>query len=343
MADVMLRVDGTVLSTTLSYGDVTITDRWPYGPWSLSFGTSLSPRGRRPACLRPGALVEASAMGIPRWVGTLREPDAGAGDYQCDGLARQGEKAAALTSSMGPSLAPGDAIAQARARGLLTWVNRETWPTVAGDTSVLRSVSQLLDASCEARGRRWAIDPYGVVYTGTDPVEPTLFLTAGVTPLGVSTDRQATDLIIGYRSSATIASAVTRYPVAGSGAMTPVERLVDLSGRGLMTEAQAREIGAGILSRLDGGQPVFTSGVEVTRGMLTDRGGHPRPAFRPVHGRRLRALGMYDGRTGASSTEFVVGEATWVVAEDRLSMTPVEYTPRDLASIVEESAGTVAW
>lgn len=339
----MLRVDGVPLATVATYGDVIVTDRWPAGPWALSFDTAVSPRGRRPSCLRPGALVEASVMGMPRWVGTLREPDAGAGQYQCDGLARQGEKAAALTAAGALSTAPADAIAQARARGLLTWVTRETWPAVTGDQQTPRSVAQLLDASCDDRGLRWALDPYGVVYTGADPADPSLFVTSGGQPLGVSTDRQATDLVIGYKNTS-LASATTRYPVGGSGAMTPVERLIDISARGAMTAAEARDVGAGILTKLDAGLPVFTGGLELTRGMVTDRGGNPVPPSRPLQGQRVRALGLYDARTGEPSTEYVIGEATWTVADDRVSTTPVEYTARDLASIVEEaSGGSVVW
>ena len=335
---ITIRVGDTWLHTIGGFEVEEVVDRWPGGPWSLSWTMNLDPGARPPALMEEGVLVQLYVGGGLRWSGRLGEPDWEQGQFFADGLCREGETALALGGS-GPTTNPGEAIYFAAARNATSWGSLVVFTAITELPGTdLNNISALLDAYCDSLGRRWLVDEFAQLQVSADPTTPTIYITPGLSDLGTSTQTQVTDLFATYLHADTLK--IERVSSPTSTAPRRIERSIDLSDLGPMTPAQAQGHVNGIMAKV-GPQALLTGGIDVSYGQIVNANGTPLDLDRARAGQMARAQGVRDPRNDAPSTDFVVGESVWRPREGRLLLNPVEQVATDFAAVVEAIGGQV--
>ena len=149
-----------------------------------------------------------------------------------------------------------------------------TYTAITAEPGDTLTISALMDAYADSLGRRWAVASDGTVSVGADPQYPGIFLAAGIGDLGVSMQRQVTDLFVTYVDSTSLQLARVASPASGSGATPRMEKNEDLSRLGPMPAAQAQALADGIMAKV-GPEVVFSGGVQVMHELATNDGGTP--------------------------------------------------------------------
>lgn len=332
-----IRVNDVPLSLIGGWGRPVVKYRWPGGCWELRWEMTLR-RQERPPALQRGAIVRAYAGSAPVWYGRLAAPDWREGVFVAEGAARDLEAAIALQIP-GLTLDPGVALYYAAARGTANIGGLENFtPVTDAEPSQYNSIAALLDAWCDERSLRWAVNEIPLIYTNPDPTTPTWHILPGLEGPTATVESQVTHLYATYRNSVTYAKAFVN--TGTTGASPRIERAIDLTPRGRMTEAKARSIIEGILAKA-GSLARLSSAIEVTQGQVVDRLGQEVGLARLRAGRMVRQHGVRDPRTGTTWADVVVGESEWRVEEKVVALSPVEAVLPDFSSVVEQAGGTV--
>jgi len=333
---VTIRVGDVWLRSIGDYGQVVVTDRFPGGCWSLDWEMAL-PSGVQPEVLSVGAYVQAYAGGL-RWAGILDVPDWNEGKFSASGLSRIGENLAAVDTLGDPTAHPMAAVLAAIGRGALPWGTLETFTAVTDDPpTTYNTVSSVLNAYCEDKGKYWGVDQTGYLWVDSLPTSPGLFIAPGAGDIGTSTDTQVTHLYATYLNrSYRLANVIAASPVG----QHRVERIVDLTERGPLTEVQAQALVDSIVART-GTQTRLTSGLTVSYGQITDARGQVVELSEVRPRGVVQANGIPDPRTQAANTRYVVGETVWDVTAGTVQINPLDQAPTDFAAVIEAEGGSV--
>lgn len=337
MSGPQVYVDGTPLSMLGWWGDLEVVDRWPGGSWSLSWRMALRPDQKPPVLATRRAVVEAKVGPTVMWSGRLADPDWGEGAFTADGMCREAETAVALDAGVATNNV-GAALLGAILRGEMSaWKTFNAFPNPTDEPATdLNRISDLLDASVDTLGERWAVTPGGWLYHQVDPTTPTYYVLPGIEGLGVTTDRQVTRLHAQYVTKS-LGTATVSAGAAGGG----VERYIDLMDQGPLTSTQAQSIVNGIFNK-SGGKAQFSSGIEVTYGQVVNEAGAAVGLANLTSGLMYRVMGMRDPRNPAIPyTEFVAGERSWRVNDGTVQLNPVNMAAASFEQVVEEAGGKV--
>lgn len=343
-SDLNITVGGTPLSFIASWGDPVITHRWPYGSWELTWNMRL-PYGFRHTDLNVGADVCAFVGPSRVWRGVLSEPNMDTLEFVAYGSARAADTAQALTSGGNPTTVPNTAIDQANARGAIPFARAGLWPISAtafvtdDETDHFNSVTALMDAYSESVSKRWWVDVDNYARLDADPTTPSLMVTPGAGILGVADEDYVTHLygtyLVKRRKFDHVTASDTTQDVGR------IERRVDLTGLGVISQAKAQAVLDGMLAK-GVARTGWTNGLEVGFGEVLTMGGTPVALSDVRAGAMVELTGLYDQRGDSASTDIILAETVWNVRDGLLKMNPVGLAARDFAKVVESMGGVLA-
>lgn len=344
--DIQIVVGGYWLASIARAGELAYSHGADGGCLEASWKMDLPLTSSHPA-LRRGKTVDIKAGAETLWSGILSEPDAdddwsftargfsslGRVDYLC------------LDSGGNTTSTPDTAIDQAITDGI-GWTRPASLSSTAfasgGATSELNYVGELLDAWATSVSKRWGVNVDRQVYAATDPTTPTYHLTPGAGRFGLADDNYASDLYLRYLKSG---AGYSTAHVWDDDACTRWGRRaypVDLTSRGLLTQAQAEAIGNGLLAK---GQAKmgYTNGLEVTKYQLTTPGGIPA-CLALVKGQQLvRQFGLLNDQGQPTNyVDWVIGETHYEAGSETIGLTPVGLVPTNFADIIAETEGRAA-
>ncbi|MGH4002029.1 MAG: hypothetical protein ACRDTJ_31710 [Pseudonocardiaceae bacterium] len=335
-----VRSGNTWLSALGSWGDLEIERRLQGGSYEMSWGMTTKRPHRD---LVPGSPVSAWLGPRSLWTGYMLEVDWVAGEFVAAGLCRQGELAPCLTGAGVTTSTPNTAVDNAIAKGWLDWSRTASISGTAlteGDTTAsMNSIEELLEAYVDEDGKRWYVNPRGLVSaesisTATMPQSGFWDVLLDGDRIGTSAEKLAGTVVARYLDSAAGGARKTVI-VPATGGDLPVEK-VDLTVRGPISTAKATSISQAILDKA-AAQVGLLGVFELTRNQILSR-----PSLGMVtEGHRLRIRGQHDPSGISASPVCTVDIATWNVAEDKLTVTPLGAPQRDLESIIE-TAGVAA-
>lgn len=334
-----IRVGGVPAQMLGVVSDVEVTRRQVGGSWELSWQMTFPP-GVQPPQLVAGARVDMSVAG-PYWTGQLSDPDWDAGTFTAEGACRQAETVMALASGGDPALSAAAAVTAAVARGAVDWtVTAESVAEMIPypDPDVVSLDEKLTEYTDLASFPMvWQVDPARVLRTLDVPTAPTLFVPPGILDIGSTTDTQVTHLFVKYYTL----TATEAWVSAATGATgRRIEKRVDFRKKGMMSATQAQALADGLARRL-GPFTKLTSSLELSAGQVVGPGGQPVHLSEIVENTMIRVHGMTDPRTGAASTDFVIGETMWKVSDRKVQATPVDAVTDDLTTLVADRGGEV--
>jgi len=330
--------------------------RWTHGvprgcltaSWTLDIPVGITPVG-----LTPGRKVSIYDGPYRVWRGTLDDPQQGhPWQLAASGLAALGDRNAAVGGGGTPITDPNTAIDQAIARGL-PWSRPNTLPTPTITQGAPGSVADLLDEVQTASGQRWQVNADGQILMATDPTVPDYLLVNVTTPGGRTVaENYATTVYARFLNSATtppsasLAIAATQTAAGGSGPKDTYETIVDITDRGPITSIVAQQILSSALT-LQGPRAAFTGSIPVQPGSLLTPGGAPVRLTTVRAGQLVRCIGdepdpAYGELNFTTVIDIVIGETDYDAAADLLTVQPVGFVPRDLASVLEDTAGKSA-
>lgn len=314
------------------WGDLKITNRWPFGNWEMSWTVPVR-QLRRHQALVAGRSVVAFVGAHRRFSGFLSEPNWDTGEMIALGNVRRGEEAIALDGGGLTTTVPDTAIDAAIARGALPWVRTTSVGSAAlgGSTTTdnLNYVSALLDAYTLQANTGWGVNARNEVYTLAAPTVPTLNILPDSGVFGVA-DQSLAGSVLGRYQTATGALATA---TAGTGAP---EVAFSFLKRGVMTPTDATALAAGILAKL-GTRTGWTNSLVLAAEQITTIGGARVNLSNVVaNGRHMtRLLGVRDQRGLAPNTDTVIGETVWDPNDRTVQVSPVGLIDRSLQGIAE--------
>lgn len=315
------------------YGNVKVTYRWPLGDWSLSWDQEAY-RGANLSALEQGRVVEAWHAGTRIWGGTL-DAVSDDGTYSASGFCRQAESCYALDGN-GKATADADLavfVASNFGRKAFNVGSLSPFNSLAQQLPLPEApqkLGALLDQLCALNERRWYVTSDRAIYVGVDNLTPKFFVNSTDT-LGISSETQATDLLVGHFDS--VASYVVTA-VGAAGASVRIEKLVDATGLGPITVAAAQALGRQVLAEA-GPVAAFTSSIVVTHGEVTNAGG-ARVGLSAIRaGATYRINGMTDPRNGALATDVLMAESVWDEEAGEVQLTPMGADRDDLSATIE--------
>lgn len=327
-------VGGRWLSSLVTWGDLTITHRWPYGCWEATWQIAVK-EYQRVAPIIADAPVQIRLGSGSIFTGNLAEPNWATGEMVAVGAAREGETALCLTAAGDTTSTPDLAIDQAVGRGALSWIRRSSLSgaaLAAGDTTArLSYVTALLDAWALTVKQRWAVGPDRVVYSAADPTVPSIYVRPGAGVLGVTEATQAARVFGRY------IGANNAYATVNVGAGSP-EIGVDLTSYGPTNATAATQTITAIRDQLQA-RTGWTNGLTVTADQVTNPGGVPISLDQIVAGKMMRILGLRDDRGASASTDVVIGETIWNVSAGTVQVNPVGLDGQSLAEVIEAAGG----
>jgi hypothetical protein len=327
-------VGGRWLSSLATWGDLTITHRWPYGCWEAQWKMALKPYQRPPA-LVAGADVEVRLGSGAIWAGDLPDLDWDSGTMTAVGAARQGETSLCLTSGGDTTSTPDTAVDEASARGAVQWARRVSLSSSAfaptDETANLNYLTALLDAWSTSQSKRWGVNAAREVYAAADPTTPALYVRPGAGVLGVTEETQAARIFGRYLNTS------GAYATVNVGSGTP-EVGVLLESHGPIDSTTATNIITGMRAQLQA-STAWTNGVTVTAEQVTTPGGQRLSLDQVTAGKMARLLGLRDERGAEASTDIVLGETVWDVSAGTVVCNPVGLSDRSLSGVVEAGGG----
>lgn len=288
--------------------------------WQFAASTRLQHQA-----LQKGALVEIMLGPIPVYSGILTEPDRTTGECHAYGLSAALRRYVALSGGTTRDLFA--ATTRAISMG---WPGSNPVPitgVAAGDAGGNPvKVADLFDDRAAELGQRWGTDGAGRLYMRPDPTIPLWLATPGSAAFGVTDEGAPTSLIGRYDTGAGYAST----PNVG----TPgLEDTVDLTDRGVLTEAEAVAILSGMLVRQ--GVVSWTNGATLHREQLTTAGGTPAGLATVRAGQMIRAHGFGYGVFGrAPWLDVIIGKTRYTDGEDVIYIEPTNTAPRTLSGVI---------
>lgn len=320
------------------FGNVIITNRYPYGCWELSFRMNLKP-GTRTSVLSSGRVVEAWLGGVRIWGGLMAQADWDEGVFVAQGYNRQSESAPAVNATWQATSDLDDAIYQAALSATVHWMGYAKTAPYAQQLPAPTQVNHLgasLDQWANLNNVRWGVDADRLFKIYTDPTTPSHFIDSSVADLGVSSESQATDVVVEYYSAQS--GDVKRYRASGRTTGARSVRLVNLMELDYINDSVA-QTHANNLLKLAGTETAFTGSITVTRGQVTNEGGTAVGPALILPGRMYRHQGMRDPRNGALSTDFIAGETVWDEDAGTVDITPLGAEKNDLSEAIEKIGG----
>ena len=317
------------------------TMRWPYGDWSLEFDADFY-ASVAPEALQQGSTVEAYLCGTLVFGGVMDEPGFSGGRFAVAGHNRASETAYAVNGSWQAVADLDTAMAAQRSAGFTRFPAAGSDSTVTGLTQLpapteVNILGGALDQWALLNGRSWWVDSYGVFRHGAAPEVPALVVdSSALEGIDVATDLQATDIIVGYYKTPGLTYATARAETAG--AVHRRARLVDLTGIGPITTGAAQTY-ADNLRAAATGKPRFTGSITVAAGQVANLFGVAVHPAQMLPGRMYRLSGMRDPRTGALSTDVVMGEAVWDEDAGTVQLTPLDADRDDFQASIEQIGG----
>lgn len=321
------------LHQVADYGKVRKVDRYPLGDWSLSWEQQPF-RGANLSAFEQGRVVEAWHGGTRIWGGTL-DAVTEDGRYSASGFCRQAERAYALDGAGRATADAGAAIFFASNSARKAWnvgslIDFASWSNQLPTPEQPQKIAALLDQLCALNSARWWVGHDRAVRTGVDDMTPRMFINSAET-LGASSETLATHLLV-WHFLASGAFTVTEWGVIGS--PLRIERLVDASGLGPITVTAAQNLARQVLTEV-GPMAAFTNSITVSRGEVLNDGGSRVGLSEIKAGITYRINGMPDPRTGAPSTDVLMGEAAWDEEEGTVQLTPLGAERDDLSAVIE--------
>jgi hypothetical protein len=331
-------VGGTWLSTLGAWADLTWSTLADGGCGQASWNMQLPHSYSHPS-LRRGQLVEIKTGSQNVFKGVLSEPDDSDDGWQlhADGLSADGGGYLCLTASGVTTSTPNTAIDQAITRGM-RWTRPtsiSSSPFATGDTTdALNYVSDLLDAYAQSISQRWGVDELGRVFVRADPTVPTWHMTPGSGVFGLADDEYASDIYLRFYSTT---YALSTVHVGNSLAATQYGRrefAVDGRNLGGVSTATATATAQGLLDK-GKARLGWTNPVKPSRWQLTTPGG--TPAYLPIvkAGQMVRLHGVRNEQgLILPYVDFVIGETTYSVDSDEITLSPVGMAARSLSDVL---------
>lgn len=334
-------------------GPVTYSTRWPIGCWEATWEMDLAPDFTDTAA-RPSSTnrVEIFWGALRLWVGWLSEVERGGrGEpwrFTAFGLARLANRYVALDDLGVPTSSASHAVTEAVVRGL-PWqlpTLMPTWAPLTTDEETVKPnrLGDLLDAAAEENGQKWAVFGDGIFTFGTDATAAAWGLTPDV-GMSSTTDEEYRTHIYARRVSSE--SGTPPRPdgwetelVARAAPLGRYEDYLDLTGRGLMSEAQALGAAQGVLDST-GQRMAYVAPFEGTTVSLTSLGGIPAELALVRAGQAVTIWGLLDSLGNpafGASTVITLGEVTYTDGDDTIRLAPVGMAARDVSSIIAEAS-----
>lgn len=331
------KISGVWARQIAAFGEVKIEHAWPHGNEAASW---VFPPGTSHAALHAGATVEVFDGGIRVWVGVLQEPGLDGG-MSARGLWTEGQGAQSLNASGALTSNPRDAVAQAKARGALSWGDYSAIADLPGgltpsDANSMFTVAGLLDAWADSTGVRWGVGPDGNVQAYADPTAPVWLVPHAAAGRGLTpaADDFATHLygiyLVDADTRALTDAVADAVALAAYGRR--VEKTVDLTNLGPITSTAAETALAGFLA-LAATRLQFADGLDLQAGQILTIGGAPAPLSQVRAGQVVRLLGVRDPRGAGglqNHTDVLIGKSVFTTATQTLSIAPVNAAPRGL-------------
>lgn len=325
----------------LALGGIPVT-RWGAGDRSMSWRSQggcyeaewtllLSPRERPPVIAR-NTRSDMLVGGVPVWTGQVSSFDPDAGKITMEGPWRELD-AMALTPGGTPSTTLDEAVDAAITRGALTVarpVSLSTTPVSTVETANLNSIKDLLDEWAIRNAATWWITPDRRIRVGTPRTDVIWRLLPDVGEIPWNGTDEATRMIGRYLDPA----GLPRTAMRGSGYS---EQGWDLSARGRIDATTAETILDQLLAAAHNAG--FEGGIEIDpRDVL----GEPHPAVvgsSVAMGGAQMLLPQPDQRPGrpwSTHTLTEIGEATWDVDGDTLTLVPKNASAVALDDVAEQ-------
>lgn len=331
--NIQVTVDGRWLSLESFVGDVEFSTVWPGGSDELSW-TMGSPPARP---FRGDEVVVGYFGGVRVFGGTLVEPDPSQDRMTAQGLWRQGEDFAALTSGGAAGTSPDQSVDQAISRGL-RWSRPNSISAVGTPVDVSQgpiTVGGLLDFYAANNQVRWGVDPSGVVYATADPTAPTyqtLPLNGG---LGYALDNYASTLVCRYLDSATSTYKTVIVTDANAVALHGYkETVLDLTERGAISTTTATNFGNSLLN-LGASTPQWTESISFAYGEILSIGGVPVALETIMAGQVVRVHGggeLAMRQNGAMYVDFLIGQTS--LSDGTLTIQPLQHASRAFTDVL---------
>ena len=355
-----LYLDGTP-AQTLGYGHIGI--ELVEHVWSPS-GSGLHqvqfdlPRQRRSVIpqLRQGVRVEVRRGPVRLGTAILGDVTPDGSGLVADGLYRRAERFPALAAGPVVSTNPRAIVTWANTQGL-GWGDPAGLPDVsvaASDGATLTTLAGVLNAYCAINGKVWGLDAFDVPFVADKPTAADLTLRPGVPGMPTGDDDYANHVALRYASRMTTPTGGSgdspvpdawRVAVAHGAEAVGGDRwyFEDISDLGLLasTPSASNTLAQTIATRMvaeRGARLAFTSGVEVQPWQVATNGGISPSSWMPLHGRRLRHLGVLTERATpnlAGSLEWVVGRSIYRPASRTRELVPTELADRTLSQIAK--------
>lgn len=296
------------------------------GAASLTFSTPTRAPHRT---LRKAAPFQILYGTHPVYTGEVTEFDRRTGELHAKGMGLWLYDVLALDSGGASTRDIGVALTQAIVGGRWRGTNPfEVGGIVDGDADGNpTTIGALLDQFCEQTGQWWGTDAFGFPRLYTTPTDPTWTVTPDSAVFGETTEDSATFLAGRYDDgSGTLKTAYAGTPGIGT------EAAEDLTDSGVLTEAQAEGILAGMLVRRPG--QAWVNAAELTADQITTVGG--TPAFLPD----VTALGLMRSfgagylDLGSLSLSTVIGKTTYVAGAPTIRVEPLNTAPRTLRAVI---------
>jgi len=332
--------------------DLSLTWRWPGDCFECSW-TMQTDYGWRDGSLEAGKSVEVFDGANRIWLGELNTPDWGSGSFTARGLSQAAASIPAFDSGLNTTTTPATAVDTAIAQfgwNVIRDASVPTTPLTDDDTTDgINQINTILDAAADERGQRWGVDADGRLYFAADQTVPTWQIAPGVVELGQSNANYRSDIFVRYTRD-TDATIVTERAQWSDGGATRtrygfVSETVDVTTNlGPISQPRAAEIANGILSKC-APQPGWTDSVEVQHGEILTNGGEAAPLALIRAGHVVRLHGVYDDMAYSGSMPYldvVLGEVKWTDGQQAISLSPVDSLRGDLASVIEDVAGSAA-
>lgn len=317
-ASFWLRVGGHPATEIAAHTAPTLETGADGGDLSASWAFSLTPRSQHQA-LRKGQLVEVMCGPMPIWTGLLNEPDRTSWECHATGLSASLRRTLALATDGNSTRTLQFALEKAAIDGNLVVNTAPVTGTAAGDTTGNPvDIGKLLDDYAEQTGQRWGVGPDRAVYMRPDPTGVTWLASPDSAAFGVTDEDVATRIFGRYDTGAGYDTATVGAP--------GLDEAVDLTDRGVLSEAAAEAILSGMLQRK--GTTSWVNGVTLDREQLTTMGGTPAFLAAVRGGQLLRAHGLASNViSNAPWLDVVIGKTRWTVGDRTIYVEPVNSSP----------------
>lgn len=333
MSSVWIRLAGRVPATDIAAHSAptweTLADG---GIGDISFALSLRPRAHH-GLLKAGTRVEVMYGATPVAAGLMTEPDRTTWEIQAHGHSSAVRSLLSLDSLFQPTWDVAVALTGVLHHGWLdaTDPRGEVVGYMVGTDLAPMMFGDVLDSVAAYHGKRWGIDAHRHFYMRGDPVVPRFVLAPGSAAFGTTDEDQVTEVYATYLN-ADLGGAESSY-LYRTYRQHVRHEIVDLKGRGEMTEAQVVQLLTGAMT-LGKAETRWTNGVEVAPEQIMRNG---TPAFLPnvIAGQMARVTGLQSAEgVQAPWHDVVIGKTRYTAGARTIYLEPVNTAPRTLADII---------